>query len=119
MRARMLSRSIRSEHYDWASGSSFPAPRHGPAAGRAPDDRGPRPVHSRVRRCGRGCCHGPSDRNITIGPPVVRSLRRATDLLLDVHLMIEDPDQYIVGFVDAGADVVTVHQIGTLRLGLR
>src|ERR1043166_4498448 len=48
--------------------------------------------------------------NITIGPPVVRSLRRATDLLLDVHLMIEDPDQYIVGFVDAGADVVTVHQ---------
>lgn len=48
--------------------------------------------------------------NITIGPPVVKSLRRATDLLLDVHLMIEDPDRYIADFVDAGADVVTVHQ---------
>ena len=48
--------------------------------------------------------------NITIGPPVVRSLRRATDLLLDVHLMIEDPDRYIPDFVEAGADVVTVHQ---------
>jgi ribulose-phosphate 3-epimerase len=48
--------------------------------------------------------------NITIGPPVVRSLRRATDLLLDVHLMIEDPDQYVPQFIEAGADVVTVHQ---------
>jgi ribulose-phosphate 3-epimerase len=48
--------------------------------------------------------------NITIGPPVVRSLRRATDLLLDVHLMIEDPDRYVVEFIEAGADVVTVHQ---------
>lgn len=48
--------------------------------------------------------------NITIGPPVVRSLRRATDLLLDVHLMIEDPDRYIPEFIEAGADVVTVHQ---------
>jgi len=48
--------------------------------------------------------------NITIGPPVVRSLRRATDLLLDVHLMIEDPDRYIPEFIEAGADSVTVHQ---------
>ena len=48
--------------------------------------------------------------NITIGPPVVRSLRRATDLLLDVHLMIEDPDRHVADFIDAGADVVTVHQ---------
>jgi ribulose-phosphate 3-epimerase len=48
--------------------------------------------------------------NITIGPPVVKSLRRATNLLLDVHLMIENPDQYIPEFIDAGADVVTVHQ---------
>jgi ribulose-phosphate 3-epimerase len=48
--------------------------------------------------------------NITIGPPVVRSLRRATDLLLDVHLMIEEPDRYIADFIDAGADVLTVHQ---------
>ncbi len=48
--------------------------------------------------------------NITIGPPVVRSLRAATDLLLDVHLMIENPDDFIPDFVKAGADVVTVHQ---------
>jgi ribulose-phosphate 3-epimerase len=48
--------------------------------------------------------------NITIGPPVVKSLRRATDLLLDVHLMIEDPDRYIPEFIAAGADVITVHQ---------
>jgi ribulose-phosphate 3-epimerase len=48
--------------------------------------------------------------NITIGPPVVRSLRRATDLLLDVHLMIENPDQYVPEFIESGADVVTVHQ---------
>jgi ribulose-phosphate 3-epimerase len=48
--------------------------------------------------------------NITVGPPVVKSLRRATDLVLDVHLMIEDPDRYVADFIDAGADVVTVHQ---------
>jgi ribulose-phosphate 3-epimerase len=48
--------------------------------------------------------------NITIGPPVVKSLRRATNLLLDVHLMIEEPDRYIPEFIEAGADVVTVHQ---------
>jgi len=48
--------------------------------------------------------------NITIGPPVIKSLRRSTDLLLDVHLMIEDPDRYIPDFIDAGADVITVHQ---------
>src|SRR3972149_5029113 len=48
--------------------------------------------------------------NITIGPPVIKSLRRATDLVLDVHLMIEDPDFYIADFIAAGADVVTVHQ---------
>jgi ribulose-phosphate 3-epimerase len=48
--------------------------------------------------------------NITIGPPVVKALRRTTDLLLDVHLMIENPDQYIPEFIEAGADVVTVHQ---------
>jgi ribulose-phosphate 3-epimerase len=48
--------------------------------------------------------------NITIGPPVVKSLRRATDATLDVHLMIENPDQYIPDFVDAGADWISVHQ---------
>ena len=48
--------------------------------------------------------------NITIGPPVVASLRKATTLPLDVHLMIENPDQYISAFVDAGADWISVHQ---------
>lgn len=48
--------------------------------------------------------------NITIGPPVVKSLRAATDLLLDVHLMIEDPDRYVPEFIRAGADFVSVHQ---------
>jgi ribulose-phosphate 3-epimerase len=48
--------------------------------------------------------------NITIGPPVVASLRKVTELPLDVHLMIEDPDQYIGAFIEAGADWVSVHQ---------
>jgi ribulose-phosphate 3-epimerase len=48
--------------------------------------------------------------NITIGPPVVRSLRKTTDLPLDCHLMIENPDQYIPDFRDAGADWISVHQ---------
>ena len=48
--------------------------------------------------------------NITIGPPVVASLRKAVDVLLDCHLMIENPDEYIPAFVDAGANWITVHQ---------
>ena len=47
--------------------------------------------------------------NITIGPPVVASLRKATEVPLDVHLMIENPDFYIPAFVDAGADWISVH----------
>jgi len=47
--------------------------------------------------------------NITIGVPVVKSLRKTTKLPLDVHLMIEDPDRYIEAFIDAGADMVSVH----------
>ena len=47
--------------------------------------------------------------NITIGVPVVRSLRKATQLPLDVHLMISDPDRYIEPFIDAGATMVSVH----------
>jgi ribulose-phosphate 3-epimerase len=47
--------------------------------------------------------------NITIGPMIVEAARRVTDLPLDVHLMISDPDRYIDVFVDAGADIVTVH----------
>jgi ribulose-phosphate 3-epimerase len=48
--------------------------------------------------------------NLTLGPPVVKSLRRVTKLPLDCHLMIEDPDQFIPEFADAGADWVSVHQ---------
>jgi ribulose-phosphate 3-epimerase len=47
--------------------------------------------------------------NITIGPPVVKCLRRATDLPLDCHLMIENADEYIPAFADAGANWVSVH----------
>ncbi len=54
--------------------------------------------------------------NITIGPPVVASLRKVTELPLDVHLMIEDPDQYIPAFVDAGADWISVHQEACVHL---
>ena len=48
--------------------------------------------------------------NLTIGPPVVRSLRKATKLPLDCHLMIEHPDQFIPDFAAAGADWISVHQ---------
>ena len=47
--------------------------------------------------------------NITIGPPVVKSLRKATELPLDCHLMIENPDTYIPAFAEAGADWISVH----------
>lgn len=47
--------------------------------------------------------------NITFGPGVVKALKRKTSLPLDVHLMIENPDQYIDAFIEAGADIVTVH----------
>jgi ribulose-phosphate 3-epimerase len=47
--------------------------------------------------------------NITVGPPVVRSLRAATSLPLDVHLMITEPDRYLTEFVHAGANRLTVH----------
>jgi len=48
--------------------------------------------------------------NLTIGPPVVASLRKATRLTLDVHLMITDPDRYAPLFIEAGANHVSVHQ---------
>ncbi len=47
--------------------------------------------------------------NLTIGSPVVKSLRKETLLFLDVHLMIEKPDQLIPDFISAGADMITVH----------
>jgi len=48
--------------------------------------------------------------NITIGVPVVKSIKKITRIPLDVHLMIENPMDYIPKFIDAGADIVTVHQ---------
>jgi ribulose-phosphate 3-epimerase len=54
--------------------------------------------------------------NLTVGPPVVKSLRRATELPLDCHLMIENPDQFIPAFADAGADWISVHQEADLHL---
>lgn len=47
--------------------------------------------------------------NLTIGAPVVKALRAVTDAVLDVHLMITDPDQYLDDFIAAGADIITVH----------
>ena len=47
--------------------------------------------------------------NITIGIPVVKSIRKITDLPLDVHLMIENPDKYVDDFIRAGADILTIH----------
>jgi len=47
--------------------------------------------------------------NLTIGPPVVAAVRRVTRLPLDVHLMIVEPERYIESFVEAGADLVSVH----------
>ena len=47
--------------------------------------------------------------NITFGPPVVAKLRSCTDLPFDAHLMIENPDQFIQPFIDAGVDMISVH----------
>jgi ribulose-phosphate 3-epimerase len=47
--------------------------------------------------------------NITLGPPVVKSLRKVTSLPLDCHLMIDNPNEYIAAFADAGANWVSVH----------
>jgi ribulose-phosphate 3-epimerase len=54
--------------------------------------------------------------NITIGPPVVASLRKVVAVPLDIHLMIENPDQFIPAFVDAGADWISVHQEACIHL---
>ncbi len=47
--------------------------------------------------------------NITIGPPVIKAIKRVTSLPLDVHLMIEKPERFIMKFVEAGADQLCVH----------
>jgi ribulose-phosphate 3-epimerase len=48
--------------------------------------------------------------NLTVGPPVLRSIRKVTKLTLDVHFMITNPDPYVPLFVEAGADQISVHQ---------
>jgi ribulose-phosphate 3-epimerase len=53
---------------------------------------------------------------ISVGQPVVRSLRKATDLALDLHLLVERPERYIADFVEAGADRISVHVEATSRL---
>lgn len=47
--------------------------------------------------------------NLTIGPPIIRSIRKVTELPLDVHLMIEEPDRSLEDYIAAGCDVITVH----------
>ncbi len=47
--------------------------------------------------------------NITIGPPVVASIKKTAHIPLDVHLMIDDPDKYVPAFAEAGSDIITVH----------
>jgi ribulose-phosphate 3-epimerase len=47
--------------------------------------------------------------NLTLGPPIIKALRKHSTLPFDVHLMIEQPDRYLADFRDAGADVITVH----------
>src|SRR5882724_3996541 len=69
---------------------------------------------SRVERGGAKILHldvmdGHFVPNLTIGPPVVESIRKTTKLHLDVHLMIENPDRYAAAFVQAGANSVSVH----------
>lgn len=51
--------------------------------------------------------------NLTIGPVVIESIRRESNLIFDVHLMIERPERYIDAFAAAGADIITVHSEAT------
>jgi len=54
--------------------------------------------------------------NITIGPLIVEAIRPVTTLPLDVHLMIENPDQYVTAFAEAGANIITIHEEATVHL---
>ena len=54
--------------------------------------------------------------NMTVGPPVVRSLKRIVRVPLDVHLMIEAPDRYVEAFVEAGASMISVHAEAVVHL---
>jgi len=48
--------------------------------------------------------------NLTVGPAITKAVRRSTELTIDVHLMIEEPERYVEAFAEAGADRITVHQ---------
>jgi len=54
--------------------------------------------------------------NITIGPLVVKAVKKVASVPLDVHLMIEDPDKYIKDFAESGADIITVHSEASVHL---
>ena len=74
-----------------------------------------------VEKGGADCIHidvmdGHFVPNITIGPLIVEAVRPVTDLPLDVHLMIEEPDRYIPAFPKAGADILSVHAEACLHL---
>ena len=53
--------------------------------------------------------------NLTIGPPVVRALKKYTELPLDVHLMMTNPDDFIAHFAESGANYLTVHVVQELQ----
>jgi ribulose-phosphate 3-epimerase len=54
--------------------------------------------------------------NLTMGPPIVKSVRRVTKLPLDVHLMVEEPDRFLEAFAEAGASMMSVHVEATVHL---
>lgn len=54
--------------------------------------------------------------NITFGPPVIKAIKKHSNLFFDVHLMIESPERYIKEFVDAGADMIVVHAESSTHL---
>jgi len=74
-----------------------------------------------VERGGAGMLHvdvmdGHFVPNLTLGPPLVKSIRRVTKSILDVHLMITDPDKYAPLFIEVGADQVSVHYEAAVHL---
>ena len=56
--------------------------------------------------------------NLTIGPPVIKALRKHCSLKFDVHLMISPVHKYIEAYADAGADIITIHPEATQNLGV-